>query len=67
MRGKKLDIDILVTARNGGRKIMQSIRITSILIDCMKTGFLGNKQGGKNCSFLIYHVDPFRQLQFRIY
>ena len=28
-RKKTADIDILVTFRNGGRKIMQSIRITS--------------------------------------
>ena len=29
MRGKKLDIDILVTSRNGDRKIMQSMRMMS--------------------------------------
>ena len=29
MQGKKLLTDILVTSRNGDRKIMQSIRITS--------------------------------------
>ena len=28
-RKETVDIDILVTSRNGGRKIMQSIRITS--------------------------------------
>ena len=28
-RKKTVDIDILVTSRNGGRKIMQSIRITT--------------------------------------
>ena len=29
-RKKTVDIDILVTSRNGDRKIMQSIRITKI-------------------------------------
>ena len=29
MRKETVDIDILVTSRNGERKIMQSIRITS--------------------------------------
>ena len=29
MRKETVDIDILVTSRNGDRKIMQSIRITS--------------------------------------
>ena len=29
-RKETVNIDILVTSRNGGRKIMQSIRITSI-------------------------------------
>ena len=28
-RKETVDIDILVTSRNGGKKIMQSIRITS--------------------------------------
>ena len=28
-RKETVDIDILLTSRNGGRKIMQSIRITS--------------------------------------
>ena len=28
-RKETVDIDILVTCRNGGRKVMQSIRITS--------------------------------------
>ena len=30
MRKETVDIDILVTSRNGGRKIMQSIRITRV-------------------------------------
>ena len=30
VRKETVDIDILVTSRNGGRKIMQSIRITRV-------------------------------------
>ena len=33
-RKETVDIDILVTSRNGGRKIMQFIRITSSLQLC---------------------------------
>ena len=36
MRKETVDIDILVTSRNGGRKIMQSIRITRVDLSLSK-------------------------------
>ena len=36
VRKETVDIDILVTSRNGGRKIMQSIRITRVDLSLKK-------------------------------